>query len=52
MDITTPCHGEPLIILTVHDSSESYYGQDVPDEIMCSAKGCYNSWNADGTEVK
>lgn len=50
MNITTPCHGEPLLVLTTYEGG--YMGQDIPDEIICRAEGCFNSWNADGTEVK
>lgn len=46
--LVTPCHGVPLSIYTRHESS-SYYGQDVVDEVVCSADGCHNSWNPDGT---
>lgn len=50
MNITTPCHGKPLVVLTVTDG----YGhliRDVPDEIICTAEGCHRAWNADGTEA-
>lgn len=50
MNITTPCHGVPLLVLTAY--SGGYMGRDEPDEIVCMAEGCHNSWNADGTEVK
>lgn len=50
MDITTPCHGIPLLVLTAY--SGGYMGRYEPDEIVCMAEGCLNSWNADGTEVK
>lgn len=46
MNITTPCHGEPLDVYTTWNSQ---LGTDVPDEINCLAKGCHNWWNADGT---
>ncbi|MBN9214721.1 MAG: hypothetical protein J0J04_07895 [Microbacterium sp.] len=45
--ITTPCHGEPLLILTTTEGS-GHLAQDVPSEIMCSADGCFNSWSATG----
>ena len=48
LNIVTPCHGVPLLVLTVSDG-RSYLASDVPDEIICSAEGCYNSWSADGT---
>ena len=46
--ITTPCHNEPLIVITT-PTGPSYLEQDTPDEILCPAEGCSNSWNADGT---
>ena len=46
-DIVTPCHGMPLIVLTTYTGS--YVGSEVPSEIICSAEGCYNTWEADGT---
>lgn len=45
-DIVTPCHGMPLMVLTTYTGG--YTGQDVPNEIVCNAEGCYNSWEADG----
>lgn len=45
--LTTPCHGAKLLVIT--RSEGSYQTRDVPDEIMCEAHGCTNSWNADGT---
>lgn len=39
-NIVTPCHGMPLTI---------YMAFDEVEEIVCSAKECYNSWNPDGT---
>lgn len=44
-NITTPCHGAPLIVLT------EYQGHGVgerPSEIMCGADGCSNTWDAQG----
>lgn len=46
--IVTPCHGVPLLVLTTMEGS-GHLTRDVPDEIVCSADGCYNSWSADGT---
>lgn len=48
--IVTPCHGVPLCILTTY--SGGYTGSDVPSEIYCSADGCYNTWQPDGTSDK
>lgn len=42
--LTTPCHGEPLLIFTRDDGQ-----RDVPDEIACPRDRCLNSWNPDGT---
>lgn len=47
MNIVTPCHGAPLLILTRLEG-RSYMQYEVPDEIMCTAEGCYNSWDAAG----
>ena len=39
-NIVTPCHGMPLTIYVRYDG-------DI-DEILCSAAGCYNSWDEHG----
>lgn len=46
-NIVTPCHGAPFYILTTYIGG--YLGSDVPSEICCSADGCYNTWQPDGT---
>ena len=46
-NIVTPCHGEPLLILTASAGS-GHLTYDKPDEIMCTAPECYNSWDALG----
>lgn len=50
-DIVTPCHGEPLLILTTTEGS-GHLAQDVPNEIMCRAEGCFNSWSAEGVAAE
>ena len=47
-NISTSCCDAELIILTVDDGSRFESGE--VDEILCSAKGCNNSWNAKGVE--
>lgn len=47
-NIVTPCHGMPLIILTTA-IGRGHLSTEVPDEIECTAEGCPNQWNADGT---
>lgn len=49
-NIVTPCCGKPLLVLTTYTGG--YTGQDVPSEIMCTAEGCYNTWEPDGTSDK
>jgi len=46
MNIVTPCHGEPLLILT--RGTGGWIGGDEVDEIMCPADGCYNTWDPKG----
>jgi hypothetical protein len=43
-NLYSPCHGAELLIGTSYDG-----GRDVPEEIMCTATGCYNTWNSKGT---
>lgn len=45
--VTTCCDAE-LIALTV-DGGSRFDSSEV-DEILCAAKGCNNSWDADGVE--
>lgn len=47
VNIVTPCHGAPLIVLTTPEGP-AYMQSDVPSEIVCSADDCYNSWDAEG----
>lgn len=47
MNITSPCHGSPLLILTTSEGP-SYMQSNVPSEILCKEAGCFNSWNAEG----
>jgi len=47
MSIVTPCHGKPLLI-TTRSEGRAYMTYDVPDEILCSEPGCYNTWDATG----
>ncbi len=47
INIVTPCHNMPVLILTVPEG-RPYMTSDVPDEIICTAEGCYNSWSANG----
>ena len=51
VNIVTPCHGEPLLILTTPEGL-AYMQSDVPSEIICTAEGCYNSWSAMGIADK
>jgi hypothetical protein len=46
-DITTPCHGRPLRVLT-ETSGHGYLSTEIPSEIICEEPGCYNSWDAHG----
>ena len=47
-NIVTSCCNAELIVLTVDEGSRFESGE--VDEILCSAKGCNNSWNAKGAE--
>lgn len=49
LNIFTPCHGVPLTIYTAATGGSGYMTYEEPSEIVCSASGCYNSWNPDGT---
>lgn len=46
-NLVTPCHGRPFTILTRTEGS-GHLTTDVPDEILCPADGCFNSWDANG----
>lgn len=46
-DITTPCHGAPLRVLTV-TSGRGITSVEIPDEIICEHPGCTNTWDAHG----
>lgn len=43
--ILSPCHQARMIITTSMEGT-GHMTTDVPDEILCSADGCYNSWSA------
>lgn len=46
-DIVTPCCGAELVIIT-RDDGRGYMSSDVPDEILCGAEKCYNTWDPKG----
>jgi len=46
-DIVTPCH-RAKVYVTTRSEGLAYMQSDVPDEILCSAPACYNSWDANG----
>ena len=48
-NIVTPCHGMPLTIYTAETGGNGYATWKEVSEIVCSAEGCYNEWNPDGT---
>ena len=45
--IVTPCHGASFWIST-RTEGPAYLTYEVPDELNCSADGCYNTWTASG----
>ena len=47
VNIVTPCCGTPFDIITCNEGY-GHLARDVPDEIICSGKGCYNSWDRRG----
>ena len=47
MNITTPCHGEPLEI----SSGIVDYDWSEVEGIECPADGCTNKWTNNGTAV-
>lgn len=49
--LVTPCHGAPLNISTVWESS-GYDTYAVVDGINCPADGCANEWSPDGIVVQ
>lgn len=46
--LVSPCHGAKLAVYTRMEGP-AYMQSDVPSEIVCTATGCNNSWNPDGT---
>lgn len=47
--LVTPCHGAPLSVYTSSTGGSGYQTYEEPSEIVCTAPGCVNSWNPDGT---
>jgi len=49
--LVSPCHSAPFYISTRTEGLQ-YLTSEVPDEIECTAVGCFNAWNADGTPTE